>query len=511
MVVKMVEIERNPLQQARQKYDLVIIGGGIYGLMLLFEATRKKLKPLLIEQNDFGGQTSLNHLRTVHGGLRYLQTLDIKRFRESISERKWFMQNHPKFVKVMPCLMPLYQKGLKRVGILKIAALINDILSFNRNKNVPGHNRLPGSRTIRPQAVQKLFPGVDPNGLKGGVVWYDGSIEEYQRLFMEILKMSIHNGATALNYMKATDLVTVQQQVRGVRARDLVSGNRFEFTAPVVINATGPWSRELANRFDRDFPDLFRKRLLNWNILFDRVALSEYSLGLTSSNGKEHTYFFHNWKNRLLVGTGELEVEPSDSECTVPPAALENFLRDINSTVPGLDLSQKDILRVYAGILPARENGRLAVKETTIDHSATGGPRGLFSISGVKYTTARLVAEKTLRQIFPGLNRSSDTELSKYLQPEDAFFEYGWLPGETDNSEVLKRIQENESVIHLSDLILRRTSLGDNPRRIDSVLAKIRPLFEWDEEKWQQEIIRLKKEMRQNGTCSGTIDRNHSN
>lgn len=493
----MIEIKREPAQQAREKYDLIIIGGGIYGLMLLLEAVRRRLKPLLIEQNDFGSQTSLNHLRTVHGGLRYLQTLDINRFRESISERKWFLRNHPKFVKVMPCLMPLYQKGLKRVGILRIAAVINDLLSFNRNRQVPEKNRLPRSRTIRNGDVQKIFPGVDTAGLKGGVVWHDGSIEEYQRLFMEILKMTVNNGATALNYMEAIELVTSGKQVQGVRARDKESNDIFDFNSPSIINATGPWSRVLAKRFDRDYPELFRKRLLNWNVLFDRSALSEYSLGLTSSNGKEHTYFFHNWKNRLLIGTGELVVEPGEDECRVPPAALDRFLNDINSTVPGLAIGVNDILRVYSGILPARENGRLAVKETFVDHSASDGPEGLFSISGVKYTTSRLVAEKTLNRIFPGISPISNRQIAVNQIAEDVFFDYHQQPDE-NNLKALKRIQTNEAVIHLSDLILRRTSLGDNPGRIDSLLEKLRPFFNWDNEKWQQEIFRMKKEMNRN-------------
>jgi glycerol-3-phosphate dehydrogenase len=493
----MIEITREPEQQAQEQYDMIIIGGGIYGLMLLLEANRRDLKPLLIEQNDFGSQTSLNHLRTIHGGLRYLQTMDINRFRESISERKWFLQNLPQFVKIMPCLMPLYQKGLKRVGILKIAAIINDLLSINRNRHVPEANHLPGSRTIRPGDVQKIFPGVDTKGLKGGVVWHDGSVEEYQRLFMEILKMCINSGATALNYMQATDLILSGKQVRGVRARDMESGDMFEFKASSIINATGPWSRDLAKHFDRDYPELFRKRLLNWNVLFDREALSEYSLGLTSANGSEHTYFFHNWKNRLLIGTGERVVESGEDECRVPEDAMNQFIRDINSTVPGLGIDENDILRVYAGILPARENGRLAVKETFIDHSACNGPEGLFSIAGVKYTTARLVAEKTLKRMFPGKERTDNPAMLQNHIPEDAFFDYRQQPDKNE-LETLKKIQKSEAVIHLSDLILRRTSLGDNPGRIDSVLEKLRPLFLWDDDKWRKETTRLKSEMNRN-------------
>jgi glycerol-3-phosphate dehydrogenase len=272
------------------------------------------------------------------------------------------------------------------------------------------------------------------------------------------------------------------------------SGATHEFEAPRIINAAGPWNRDLAERFDRDFPGLFLKRLLNWNVLFDRKALSSHSLGLTSSNGKEHTYFFHNWKNRMLVGTGELLVEAGEDECRVPAEAMDRFIRDINSTVPGLEIRTQDILRTYSGVLPAREDGRLAVRETFVDHSASGGPQGLFTISGVKYTTARLVADKTLKKIYPENRPVPHKEMNGFRFSDEAFFEYQQQP-DGDDLDRLKQIVALESVIHLSDLVLRRTSLGDNPRRIESLLKKIRPLFPWDDGRWKQEIDRLESEM----------------
>ncbi|MCP5047226.1 MAG: FAD-dependent oxidoreductase, partial [bacterium] len=285
--------------------DLIIIGGGIYGVMLSLEAVRRNLKPLMLEKNDFCSATSLNHLRTLHGGLRYLQTLDLPRFKESVGERKWFLKYFPQYASPMPCLMPLYGNGLHRNSVLSAALLVNDILSFNRNKGVRKDRYLPKGKVISAERTRELFPDVDGAGLKGSALWYDAGVHEFQRLTMEAVKLAAASGAKFLNYVEAGELLKEKNRVTGVRATDRETGNQFQFHAPVVINAAGPWCRDIAARFDKDHPSLFQKRLLLWNVLFKKQAFSDYALGLTPGKGKGHSYFFHPWKNRLLVGTGE--------------------------------------------------------------------------------------------------------------------------------------------------------------------------------------------------------------
>ena len=183
----MTKIARDPGKCSQESYDLIIVGGGIYGIMLSFEAVRRDLRPLLLEKNDFINATSLNHLRTVHGGVRYLQSLDIHRFKESVAERKWFLKYLPQFVSVMPCLMPLYGKGVYRNSIFRIGLLLNDILSFNRNLSIADKGQhLPRCKVINPEKTGKLFPTVDQQGLTGSALWYDANVEENQRLMMEL-------------------------------------------------------------------------------------------------------------------------------------------------------------------------------------------------------------------------------------------------------------------------------------------------------------------------------------
>lgn len=480
---------------SQNSYDLIIVGGGIYGVMLSYEASRRGLRPLMLEKNDFAGATSLNHLRTVHGGLRYLQKADIPRFLESVGERKWFLQYFPEYVKPMPCLMPLYGKGLHRNMILRAALLLNDFLSFNRNKGVTAKNHLHRGRVVSPDETKTIFPDVDTKGLTGGAVWYDASVREYQRLNFRLLEIAMAAGAAALNYIGVKELLTENNRVVGVRARDEESGNMFEFRAPVVINASGPWSRETAAVFHKDHEPLFKKRLLLWNVMFKRDALSGHALALNPVKGKGRSYFFHPWNNRLLVGTGELVVEKSETETRVPDHEMAAFIRDINIMAPQLNLKQSDIQRVYSGVLPATDAGGLSGREVIHLHASNGGPDGLVSLSGVKFTTSRLVAEKVMKRLFPDRNAVSHEIHARGSEDRFREFPFDWEPSTPDDLEMLKEIIANESVVHLDDLVLRRTSLGDNPERAIKILPQLKKLFNWDEGTWDTEVDTLEREL----------------
>lgn len=486
-------LERDVEKSARSASDLIIVGGGLYGLMLSYEAARRGLRPLLLEKSDFSGATSLNHLRTVHGGLRYLQTLDIHRFRESVGERRWFLQHFPGYVTPMPCLMPLYGKGMHRNTILQAGLILNDVLSMTRNRRVSQHRHLPGGRIVNREFIRKIFPLADEQGLTGGAVWYDANIQEYQRLVATLLKTSALSGARALNYVEATALLKTENSVAGVRGIDLETGSEYDFQAPVVINAAGPWCRNVAALFDTDHYPLFRKRLLLWNVLFDREALSPYALGLNPEKGKGRTYFFHPWKNRLLVGTGERLTEGGDNETRVTGDDLKLFISDLNRAVPGLNLKQEEAVRVYSGILPATEKGQLSGREVIHDHGADNGPSGLWSVSGVKFTTSRLVAHKVLNRIYPGLKPVSHDVMLTRLPPENVSFDFDWRPESAHDFAMLKRLTETEMVRHVSDLVFRRTSLGDNPARLMAVLPKLRAVFDMSDETWEKETDAVKK------------------
>ncbi|MEM6749798.1 MAG: FAD-dependent oxidoreductase, partial [Planctomycetota bacterium] len=157
----------------------------------------------MIDAGDFHSGVSFHSLRILHGGLRYLQSMDLPRFFESVGERRWFFRHLPEQCEVLPCLMPLYGEGLKRPSTFRVALWMNDALSRRRNAGVPEHVHLPGGRVLGPGDTARRFPAVRPEGLRGAGCWPDGRMRCHQRIAMELLRWAATCGALCLNYVRA--------------------------------------------------------------------------------------------------------------------------------------------------------------------------------------------------------------------------------------------------------------------------------------------------------------------
>ena len=225
----MTELLRNPEKAVKENFDLIIIGGGIQGVMLSLEASLVGLKPLLLEKQDFGGATSFNSLRLIHGGFRYLQSMDYSRLSTSAAERRWFLQNFPDLVKPFPCLVPLYGKGLRRKSTLSVALFLYNLLTQDRNNGVQNNRHIPKGKVISASETSATFPMVDTKGLQGGAIWYDGFLENSQRLIIEFLRMATNKGAVALNYVEAKQLHKDSNQITGIKALDTETNKEYLF------------------------------------------------------------------------------------------------------------------------------------------------------------------------------------------------------------------------------------------------------------------------------------------
>lgn len=487
-------IERNPARSASVEYDLVVIGGGIVGAMTLLEASRAGYRCALLERDDFGGATSLNSLRIVHGGLRYLQKLDLKRFFLSVSERRWLMSVFSELTTTLPCLMPLYGDGLRRPSVLRAALLANDLLSAHRNTGVPKGSRIPGGKLVGTAQVKRLFPLANDEGLQGGAVWSDGCLRDSQRLIMETLLWACERGAVALNYMEATALSTEGPRVSGVTGRDVITGSAYDFRASMVINATGPWSRQLASAFDRDIPALFRKSIA-WNVLFDRPPLSEHAVAVSARGRGRHVFFAHQMNQKLLVGTGHAAAPEDQAEPRAGDAELSDFIAELNAAVPGLALKKRDTLRVFSGFLPAQPANpdRLTTRDMVHDHGLDGGPRGLYSVAGIKLTTAHALAHRLIRLIthreksrkrvpLPALESRSIREIPVVTDFETA----------ARAKQALMDIVASESVVHLEDLLFRRLNLIARPDLAIELAPEISSWIGWEAERSRTEIEKIR-------------------
>ncbi len=460
-------IRRSVESAAATSHDLVVVGGGIHGAMLALEASRRGLRPLLLEREDFGGQTTWNTLRILHGGLRYLQRLDLLRFRESVRERRWFLRCFSDLVRPMAFLMPLYGRGLRRPSVLWAALRLNDLLAPDRNLGVEEERRLPPGRLLDIAETKELYPGVRSKGLRGSALWYDGFMEDAPRLLIESLRWACELGAVCLNYLEVRELLVQDGRVAGVVGIDRPRGEMFEFRAPVVVNCAGPRSPEVADALDRAVSDLFHP-CLAFNVLLRSEPRSEVGLALTSPSPGRHTYFLVPWRGMMLAGTFHAPWEgPVEAPVRPSEAHLEAFLADLNGADPGLCLHREDVMRVFGGLLPARHRGSasLASRAVVRDHGTMGGPRGLFSVSGVKFTTARSVAESVLRRIY-GRSGVRPCAAGPAMRPAPALrhsareFETLDRLDPAAAASYVRRLVAEESAICLADVVFRRTDWG---------------------------------------------------
>ena len=501
-------IQRLPADAAGGSYDLIVIGGGVYGIALTLESARRGLRVLLLEKDDFGAHTSWNSLRIVHGGLRYLQHMDLSRFRASVGERRWFMQAFPELVRPLHCLMPLYGEGLKRPLTFGAALRLNDLLSCKRNQGLAADAQLPGGGILTVAETAALFPDVVAEGLQGGGQWYDAHMLSSERLLVEMLRWACGAGATALNYMRVTGLETENGRVSGVRAVDADSGAEFRFQSGRVVNCAGPFCEMLGNTLDRVPEGLFKPSLA-YNVLLDRPPPAEVALAVSSAVSPRRpgaaAYFLVPWKGKLLAGTRHLpcDGDPAQWQAAPPhPGAEEvaRFLEDLNACVPGADYALDQVLRVQAGLLPAEAAGHAdtAKHPVWVDHGRAGGVSGLYSVSGVKFTTARHVAEGTLKRIY---GKQLPHPLPNATRSEASRHRERFVVGPNAGVAAFAEVAAEESALHLTDLLLRRCDwTGTVPetmhmgREVGQAMGKV---LGWQGDRLEKELSALADTLRQ--------------
>lgn len=403
------------------EFDIVIIGGGIYGVNAAWDAALRGLSVALIEKNDFGAATSSNSLKIIHGGLRYLQHADFKRMRQSIVERRTLMRIAPHLVHPLRCVMPTYGHGLKGKEVMAVALMINDIVGFDRNAHLEPHKHLPRGHVISKEACIEMIPGVEQSGLTGGALWYDCQVSNSERLLMSVLRSAVQAGAVAANYVEMADFVKKGNRVTGVRAKDTLTGETFEIGAKLVINNAGPWTNSVMSHLNGDAPREKVKLSAAMNLvvrkkLFDDIAVGVYSKSNFNDedavlNKGSRLLFITPWNEYSLIGTTHVHYEGEPGNFKIKESDILEFLQEVNEAYPAAELTREDVVFHYGGLLPIdsvnQKTGDVKLRKSyqIIDHERTSGLEGLLSVVSVKYTTARDVAQKTIDHAVQKLGR----------------------------------------------------------------------------------------------------------
>lgn len=463
-----------------QTFDIVIVGGGAFAACAAWEAVLRGYSVALIEANDFGSGTSANSYKMVHGGIRYVQHLDLPRVWESCRERSALLRIAPHLVKPLPIAVPTYGHGRSGKEFLGAGFALYDLLTLGRNRGITDTTRqVPGVSMMSRAEVLDRFEGVAEEGLTGAAVFNDAQMYHPPRLVLSFLLSAAGKGACCLNYVKAISLLHSSKRVTGVRAQDRISGSEFEIRARVVLNAAGPWSEDLLAA--NGAPGISKGGVYSRDTCFviDGAPETEYALAMQGRSvdkgsllGREARHLFVvPWRGRRLIGVWHIVYRKGADRVRIDESEVERFLKEFNASAGGTKIRREDIRIFNAGLVPFGEsddtgqNLEFGKRSHIVDAGELKGPEGLVTLVGIRHTMARGDAAKAIRMI--------DGKLGRRGPEPDTTQEPIFGGGVRDVGQLIRDTRETLHGSDAEDLAVELTSLyGDTTPGLLDVASK---------------------------------------
>ncbi|HUU35965.1 MAG TPA: FAD-dependent oxidoreductase, partial [Vicinamibacterales bacterium] len=267
-------MQRDLRRLADTPFDLVVIGAGIYGALAAWEAASRGLSIALLDRADFGGGTSFNSLKTLHGGLRSLQSLNLRQMRLFVRERRAMALMAPHLVNRLPFCVPTYTHPTRNPLALRAALTITDLVARDRNDGVVDPElHLPRGRIVSRTECLRLNPLIGTDGVTGGAVWCDYQMRQPERIVVSAARSAHHAGAVVANYVEALAIRRSGGRLEAVAVCDAITGGTFEVRTRAVLNAAGPWAGGLLARLTGDQATAPAPRLSRaMNLVVDRIT-----------------------------------------------------------------------------------------------------------------------------------------------------------------------------------------------------------------------------------------------
>lgn len=506
---------------ARPQWDIIVIGGGITGAGIAREAARAGLRVLLVEQRDFAWGSSSRSSKLVHGGLRYLKQGQIGVTYHSVRERQNLLQAGDGLISPLGFLMPMYRGGFSDI-LYKLGLSVYDLMA-NRNRH----------RQYDRHDFALLAPRISGERLKGGFYFEDAQTDD-ARLVLRLLQEATLDGATVLNYVRAEQVIKDDNgQVWGIALRDTESDQPAELYAHVVVNATGAWADHLRTQVDGQN----RIRPLRGSHLIFPAWRFPVAQAVSFAHPHDgRPVFVYPWEGVTLVGTTDLDhAEDLNCEPHITGEETAYLLAACNHEFPALGLKVEDVLSTYAGVRPVIGTGKADPSKETREH-VVWLECGLLSVTGGKLTTFRMIALDALKKAQPLLPLTRDDIDALAQAPALNPVRTVTLPdkaqtlSEAERRRLIGRYGADapelveiaapdeltviphthtlwaelhwaacrELVVHLDDLLLRRTRLGlllpeGGMQHIERIREIAAPHLDWDDARWDEEVARYQR------------------
>ncbi|WKN42831.1 glycerol-3-phosphate dehydrogenase/oxidase [Tunicatimonas pelagia] len=369
------------LESYESVWDVIIVGGGATGLGAAVESASRGYSTLLLEQADFAKGTSSRSTKLAHGGVRYLQQGDVSLVIEALHERGLMMQNAPHLVHNQAFVIPAYDWW--GGPFYTVGMKVYDVLA--------GKLGLGPSKSLSKEETIEKIPTVEQDGLRGGVIYYDGQFDD-ARLAINLAQTCADNGGTLLNYMKVTNLLKTSEMVSGVIAEDLETGKTHQISGRVVINATGVFVDHVIQMDDPEASDIVQPSQ-GVHVVLDKKFLPGDSAIMVPKTDDGRVLFAVPWNDKVVVGTTDTPVD----KVSLEPRALEEevqFIIDHAAQYLTKDPKREDVLSVFAGLRPlVKTSEGKSTSQISRSHSIIISVSGLVTITGGKWTTYRKMGE----------------------------------------------------------------------------------------------------------------------
>ena len=527
-------------------FDIVIIGGGITGASVAYEAASRGLSVAVLEKSDFGSQTSSATSKMIHGGLRYLSTYDFGLVRESLRERRILTNIAPNIIHPAAFVFATYKKDKASNNQMKLGMILYQLFSFDRNWLWDKSKKMPGFKSLSKEEMILKFPNALTDGLEGGQMFYDCVSHSPERLTLTFLKSAVKYGANISNYCEVTEFDIEKKGdikiVKGVYVKDKQTNQKKLVKAKLIINCSGPWADILLDKVKNVSVNQELRRSEGIHFITKQKIGNHIYSGATKTG---RHFFLIPYRNHTLVGTTDKEFIGKPDDFKVTKTAIIGLINEVNESFGNkVKLKYEDVIHAYGGLRPLVEDQTESSYKSSRKYEITGekknGIEGLITVEGGKYTTSRSLAENAIDKAVNILGGNSLNSISKKtpltgcdmknyanyvtdkqrqyadFEPEQIEYMVRSYGTEIDDllnlnkllglstdplnteGELLVQVVyaiRNEMALTLKDIVLRRTTVGHlgNPGRL--VLEKMAKVaaqeLNWSSDKMALEIAEV--------------------